>query len=36
MARDNSNPKDYSAVWFTILLVLVAAYIMLKDLAVFK
>jgi len=30
------NRKDYSALWFTLLLVLAAAYIILKDLGVLK
>lgn len=34
MARNKYNRKDYSAFWFTVLLILVAAYIMLKDSAV--
>jgi len=34
MARDKYNRKDYSAVWFTLILVLAAGYIILKDMAI--
>ena len=34
MERDDYNRKDYSAVYFAILLVFVAAYIILKDLGI--
>lgn len=32
---DNYNRKDYSAAWFVALLIVAAAYIMLRDLGVF-
>jgi len=35
-SEDKYNRKDYSAFWFGLLLVLAAAYIILKDLGVFK
>jgi hypothetical protein len=35
-SRDNYNRKDYSTYVFAALLVLVAAYIILKDLGLLK
>lgn len=34
MSKDKYNRKDYSAYWFSLLLVLAAAYLILKDLGI--